>query len=170
MATSWDPGICLRHYNDQIMYGYNDEQSQLLDYFYHSINALGGDQEDTFARHHWMIDSSCTDHLSPFEDDFIHLGTQTRYAAVANGQQVSMHGPGKVVVQWQIKGKILPILTLWEVWFAPHAANQLLSVPTLTKQGYKYEITRNASRIWNTKGQLVIQVSALSPMNNLHWF
>ena len=40
----------------------------------------------------------------------------------------------------------------------------------LTKQGYKCEITHNASRIWNTKGQLVIQVSALSPMNNLHWF
>ena len=68
------------------MYEYNDEQSQLLDYFYHSTNMLGGDQEDIFARHHWMIDSGCTDHLSPFEDDFVHLGTQTRYAAVANGQ------------------------------------------------------------------------------------
>ena len=81
------------------MYRYDDKQLQLLDYFYHSANTLGGDQEDTFARHHWMIDSGCTDHLSPFEDDFIHLGTQTRYAAVANGQQVFMHGPGKVVVQ-----------------------------------------------------------------------
>ena len=76
------------------MYGYNDEQLQLLDYFYHSANILG-DQEDTFARHHWMIDSGCIDHLLPFEDDFVHLGTQTRYATVANGQQVSMHGPGK---------------------------------------------------------------------------
>ena len=113
------------------MYGYDDEQSQLLDYFYRSANTLGGDQ-DTFARHHWMIDSGCTDHLSPFEDDFVHLGTQTRYATVANGQQVSMHGSGKVVVQQCIKGKILPILTLQEVWFAPHAANWLLSVPTLT--------------------------------------
>ena len=86
MATPQDPGVRLRHHNDQVMYGYDDEQFQLLDYFYHSANTLGGDQEDTFACHHWMIDSSCTDHLSPFEDDFIHLGTQTRYAAVANGQ------------------------------------------------------------------------------------
>ena len=85
MAVPRDPGICLRHYNNQVMYRYDDEQSQLLDYFYHSANVLGGDQEDTFARHHWMIDSGCTDHLSPFEDDFIHLGTQTRYATVANG-------------------------------------------------------------------------------------
>ena len=112
VATPRDSGVHLRHYNDQVMYGYDDEQSQLLDYFYHSANALGGDQEDTFACHHWMIDSGCTDHLSPFDDDFVHLGTQTRYAAVANGQQVSMHGPGKVVVQQCIKGKILPILTL----------------------------------------------------------
>ena len=56
------------------MYGYNDEQSQLLDYFYHSANVLG-DQEDTFAHHHWMINSGSIDYLSPFEDDFIHLGT-----------------------------------------------------------------------------------------------
>ena len=34
------------------MYGYDDEQSQLLDYFYHSANVLGGDQEATFACHH----------------------------------------------------------------------------------------------------------------------
>ena len=123
------------------MYRYKDKQSQLLDYFYHSANVLGGDQEDTFAHYHWMIDSGCTDHLSSFEDDFAHLGTQMRYTSIANGQQVSMHGPGKVVVQQQIKGKILPILTLQEVWFAPHAANQLLSVPMLTNQGYKCEIT-----------------------------
>ena len=81
------------------MYGYNDKQLQLLDYFYHSTNMLGEDQKDTFAYHYWMIDSGCTDHLSPFEDDFVHLGTQMRYAAVANGQQVSMHGLGKVVGQ-----------------------------------------------------------------------
>ena len=134
---------------------------------FHSANMLGEDWEDTFAHHHWMIDSGCTDHLSPLEYDFIHLGTQMRYASVTNGQQVSMHGPGKIVVQQWIRGKTLPILTLQEVWFAPHAANWLLSVPTLTKQGYKCEITHNTSRIWNTKGQLVIQVSALSPMNNL---
>ena len=99
MAIPRDPGVCLRHYNDQVMYGYDDKQSQLLDYFYHSANTLGEDQHDTFACHHWMIDSNCTDHLLQFEGDFIHLGTQTRYATVANGQQVSMHGPGKVVVQ-----------------------------------------------------------------------
>ena len=59
-----------------------------------------------------MIDSGYIDYLYPFEDDFIHLGTETRYAAIANGQQVLMHGPSKVVVQQQIKNKTLPILIL----------------------------------------------------------
>jgi len=35
-----------------------------------------------------MIDSGCTDHLSPFKDDFAHLGNQVRYAVVANRQKV----------------------------------------------------------------------------------
>ena len=74
-----------------------------------------GDQESNFAYHHWMIDSSCMNHLSLFEDDFVYLGTQTRYPAVANGQQVSIHGPGNVVSQQYIKDKTLPILTLQEV-------------------------------------------------------
>ena len=99
MAILQDPRVCLRHYNDQLIYRYNHEQSQLLDYFYHSANVPGGDQEENFAHHHWMINSGCTDHLSSFEDDFVHLGTQTRYAAVANGQQVSMYKLGKVVLQ-----------------------------------------------------------------------
>ena len=51
MAIPRDLGVCLRHYNDQVMYGYNDEQLQLLNYFYHSANILG-DKEDTFAHHH----------------------------------------------------------------------------------------------------------------------
>ena len=80
----WDPGVHFKHYNDQVIYRYDDKQSQLLDLFYHSTNVLGEDQEDNFAHHHWMIDSGCIDHLSPFKDDFVYLGTQTRYAAVAN--------------------------------------------------------------------------------------
>jgi hypothetical protein len=40
------------------------------------IMVLGGETDEEFARHHWMIDSGCTDHLSPFKDDFAHLGNQ----------------------------------------------------------------------------------------------
>ena len=103
-----------------------------------------------------MIDSGCIDHLLLFEDHFVYLGAQIKYATVANGQQGSMHRPGKVVIQQHIKGKTLPILTLQKVWFAPYIANQLLTILTLTKQGYRCEITHTTSRIWNAREQLVI--------------
>ena len=46
-----------------------------------------------------MIDNGCTDHLSPFIDDFVHLGDQKWTASVANGNKVSMYGPGTIFIQ-----------------------------------------------------------------------
>ena len=46
-----------------------------------------------------MIDSGCTDHLTPFMDDFAHLGKEVHYTSVVNGKKVPMYGPGKVIVQ-----------------------------------------------------------------------
>ena len=60
---------------------------------------LGGDSEPIFAKNYWMIDSGCTDHLTPFLDDFACLSKEVHYASVANGERVSMYGPGKVIVQ-----------------------------------------------------------------------
>ena len=60
---------------------------------------LGEDSEPTFAKNHWMIDSGCTDHLTPFLDDFAYLSKEVHYAFVANGERVPMYGPGKVIVQ-----------------------------------------------------------------------
>ena len=54
--------------------------------YYSGIFALGGDTEKEFTKHHWMIDSDCTDHLTPFKDDFAHLGTSVCSAPVTNGQ------------------------------------------------------------------------------------
>ena len=76
-----------------------------------------------------MIDSGCTDHLTPFKDDFAHLGTTVHFAAVANGQTVPMYGSGKIILE-SFKGSE-PIV-LEEVWYAPHAVHRLLSVNTLT--------------------------------------
>ena len=131
---------------------------------------LGGDFEPTFTKNHWMIDNGCTDHFTPFLDDFAHLSKEVCYASVANGERVPMYGPGKVIVQQQSQGQCFQPITLEEVWYAPQAAHRLLSVPTLTTQGYHCGITHKESRIWNASGDLVIQVTTLSSSNNLHWF
>ena len=66
-----------------------------------------------------MIDSGCTDHLSPFLDDFVHLGTAKHSATVANGAKVNMHGPGTVLLK-QVDGALLSIhIKLEDVWHAP---------------------------------------------------
>ena len=53
--------------------------------YYSGAFALGGDTEKEFAKHHWMIDSGCTDHLTLFKDDFAHLGTLVRSASIVDG-------------------------------------------------------------------------------------
>jgi hypothetical protein len=146
--------------------GLDSEQAILLSYFYSGAFALGEISADDFARLHRMIDSGCTDHLSPYLDDFTHLNDTVQYAVVANGQKVLLYGPGKIIVRQES----LPLIVLEGVWYAPKVTHCLLSVPTLTAQGYKCQIKGISTSIWNAKGKLVIQVSALSLRNNLHWF
>ena len=147
---------------------YDSENDDDLCYYSGAL-VLGGDSDKDFTKSHWMIDGGCTDHLTPFKDDFVHLGTAVHSASVANGQTVPMYGPGKIILQG-FKGSE-PII-LDEVWYAPHAAHRLLSVNTLTGQGYtsRCVINDQESRIWNTSGTLVIWAAASSPRNNLHWF
>ena len=66
-------------YDLQILEGLDNAPA----YWYHSTFALGGDSEPTFAKNHWMIDSGCTDHLTPFLNDFAHLSKEVHFASVA---------------------------------------------------------------------------------------
>ena len=168
VALLRDSGVCLTNYaSSKLVYGYDSENDDDA-YLYHGAFALGGDTEEDFARHHWMIDSGCTDHLSPFLDDFAHLGNLVQHAVFANGQKVPMYGPGKIIINQRIKGS--EPLVLKEVWYAPHAGHRLLLVPTLTSKGYKCIISDQESSIWDTNENLVIRACASSPNNNLHWF
>ena len=94
-----------------------------------------------------MINSGCTDHLTPFLDDFAHLSKKVYYASVANGERIPMYGPGKIIVQQQSQEQHFQPVTLEEVWYTPQAAHRLLSVPTLITQGYCCGITHKESRI-----------------------
>ena len=44
-----------------------------------------------------------------------------------------------------------------------------MSVPALTKNSFRCEIVKDRSSFWDNKGNLVMQASALSPDNILHW-
>ena len=98
-------------------------------YWYYSTFALGADSEPTFAKNHWMIDSGCTDHLTPFLDDFVHLSKEVHYASITNGEWVPIYGLGKVIVQQWSQGQYFQPVTLEEVWYAPQAAHRLCLFP-----------------------------------------
>ena len=66
VALPRDPGVHLSNYaSSKLVYGYDSKNDDDY-YLYHSAFALGGDTKENLARHHWMIGSGCTDHLSPF--------------------------------------------------------------------------------------------------------
>ena len=44
-----------------------------------------------------------------------------------------------------------------------------MSVPALTKNSFHCEIVKDRSSFWDNKGNLMMQVSTLSPDNILHW-
>jgi hypothetical protein len=71
VALPQDHSTCLTGYSDTVLYEYNNENDDL--YCYLADFPLGGETDEEFARHHWMIDNGCTDHLSSFKDDFAHL-------------------------------------------------------------------------------------------------
>ena len=89
VTMSRDPPVETPQYigNWMLMYEtipYDSENDEDLCY-YSGTFVLGGDLDKSFTKDHWMIDSGCTDHLTPFKDDFAHLGTTVRSATVANG-------------------------------------------------------------------------------------
>jgi hypothetical protein len=134
---------------------------------YSSACALGSKNLLDFYHGHWLVDLGCSDHITPYLDDFSNLAQGEQYASTANGAVVKMTGPGTIVLQ-QDKLQAPPI-TLMEVWYAPEAAHCLLSVTALTNQGFRCEIT-DTTKIWNKQGHLVMQAAALLPGTSLHWF
>ena len=66
---------------------YVHDSKKDVDYlcYYSGTFVLGGDAEKEFAKNHWIIDSGCTDHLTPFKDDFAHLGASVLSASITDG-------------------------------------------------------------------------------------
>ena len=63
---------------------------------YLSCYAVGN---QTKHKDKWMVDSGCTDHLSPFPEDFISRKNHTRNCKTANGNIMPIFGPGTVILR-----------------------------------------------------------------------
>ena len=81
-------------------------------------------QVSSFYQSHWLIDSSASDHITPYLEDFSHILSGERLASTANGSIIQMHGPGTIVLKQDTPKA--PIVRLTGVWYAPEAAHRLL--------------------------------------------
>ena len=130
VALPRDHGVCLSNYaSSKLVYGYDSENDDDY-YLYHSAFALGGDTEENFAKHHWMIDSGCTDHLSSFLDDFAHLGNMVRHAVIANSQEVPMYGPGKIILNQRCRDSYVSVLIFHLFYLSPDCLTVIHSLRT----------------------------------------
>ena len=69
-----EPSLIQRELDDDRDTFYDEESNMHFCYYLGGNPPESDKQQNNFAKTHWMIDSGCTDHLSPFLDDFIHLG------------------------------------------------------------------------------------------------
>ena len=116
----------------------------------------------------WMVDSGCTNHISPFPEDFISWENNTRKCKTASGNIMPIFGPGTVIIRHH-NGECHKTLVLTGVYYTPHVSHHLLSIMALTKQGFMCMI-RDKTQIWNRSGNLVIMAEQLIPSETLHWF
>ena len=116
----------------------------------------------------WMVDSGCTDHLSPYLDDFVSKEDCKRNCKTANGEMMPIYGPGTVLFKHN-NGECNITLVLTRVYYVPHVSHFLLSVTALTKKGFRCTIG-DKTQIWNKTGTLIITAAQLNPSDSLHWF
>ena len=98
-------------------------------------------------RDKWMVDSSCTDHLSPFPEDFVSRENHQRNCMTANNNIMPIFGPGTIIIRHH-NGEHNRTLVLTGVYYAPHVSHCLLSITALTKQGFMCTI-RDKTQIWD---------------------
>ena len=112
--------------------GYVDEFYFDSEIEYLSCYAIGNPYQH---KDKWMVDSGCTDHLTPFPTDFVSRENHTRNCKTANSNIMPIFGPGTIIIRHH-NGKHNRTLVLTGVYYAPHVLHRLLSITALTKQGF----------------------------------
>ena len=115
-----------------------------------------------------MVDSGCTNHLSPYPEDFVSRENHQQNCKTANGNIMPIFGPGTVILRHH-NGERPRTLVLTRVHYAPHVSHRLLSITALTKQGFMCTI-RDKTQICPRSGSLMITAEQLIPSETLHWF
>lgn len=121
-----------------------DSQSTL--FLYGGAASLQANSSETSSKVHWILDSGCTDHLSPFRFDF----NEQKY-----GQSMDAIASGSCNFENKINGHWMP-MEIRRVLYVLSASARLLSVSRLDEDGFKIEFANRSCNIANKQtGEIV---------------
>jgi len=105
-----------------------------------------------------LYDSGCTNHISPYRDQFENFErTAPRSFKAANKQNFSTIGKGDLVIDVP-NGNTFTRLRLTDVQYSPHVAYTLVSIGRLDKEGFTTQFGHGKCVIWGSDGEKIGEV------------
>ena len=134
-----------------------DEEDEV----YHTFNASQqsqGSREDNS----WLIDSGCTNHMTPNEGMFVNLNTNINVPIrVGNGSVLLSKGKGDIA----LKGKRI----IKDVLLVPKLGKNLLSVPQMITNGYQVLFKESHCINYDKKGRNIGKVQMVNKSFHIKW-
>jgi hypothetical protein len=109
---------------------YEDDITSYFDTSYDDYSSCYAVADSVSTQDSWLVDSGCTDHLSPYLNHFVSKEDQKRNHKTANGELMPIYGLGTVILKHHNRKKDTTLM-LTRVYHAPHISNHLLSVIAL---------------------------------------
>jgi len=105
-----------------------------------------------------LYDSGCTNHISPYRDQFKNFErTAPRSFKAANKQNFSTIGKGDLIVNVP-NSDIFTRLRLTDVHYSPHVAYTLVSIGRLDEEGFTTKFGHGKCIIWGSDGEKIGEV------------
>ncbi|KAG7543596.1 Zinc finger CCHC-type [Arabidopsis thaliana x Arabidopsis arenosa] len=128
---------------------------------YHMFTARQADQE-SFEENNWLIDSGCTNHMTPNDNLFIKINKNIKVPIrIGNGAVLMSKGKGDVEVMTKKGRKVIR-----NVFLVPEITKNLLSVSQMIKNGYEVVFKQSSCIIHDQAGKKIAEVEMIK--NSFH--
>ncbi|XP_040965721.1 uncharacterized protein [Gossypium hirsutum] len=113
----------------------------------------------------WLLDSGCTNHMSPDATIFKTLDrTCKTKVKIGNGQLINAEGRGDVLIHTSTGGKIIS-----NVLLVPEIDRNLLSITQLLEKGYSVVFKEKECQIFYPSGSNLITVTMTDKCFEVDW-
>ena len=135
----------------QVAEQHEEEHEEKLFMVAHVDSALAVHQSSDL----WLLDSGCTNHMSPSLDIFRNLDkSYVSKVKVGNGNLLAVKGKGTAIIQTSSGLKLLD-----DVLFVPDIAHNLISVGQLVDVGYRFLFHDGSCDVSDSNGVFLMTIS-----------